>query len=320
MTPDSYGDVTGEYRALHDGAGLLEGGYEAVGVGGPDAESFLDSLLSQDLTALAEGAASRSLLLAPRGKLRALLWVGRLPDEFVLVTDAGSAEVVAADLSRFKLRVDATIGDPEPVAALIGPAAAAVLAGASLPAPSGVARHSESVVLHFPLGHLDRFFLLRVPSTSLLAAGARPVGALAATAVRVEAGEPRMGRDVDESTIPQESGLVAEAVSFTKGCYLGQELVARIDSRGHVNRHLRGVVIKENRLPPEQARLVVDGADVGVLTSIAESLMVGAPVGLGLVRREVEPPRDAIIRWEGGETAGEIRALPLVPHENHTPA
>ena len=90
---------------------MVEGAYEAVVIGGPDSESFLDSLLSQDLAALVDGAVTRSLLLAPRGKLRAQLWVGRLGDEFVLVTDGGSGAAVAGDLAHFKLRVTVTIGE-----------------------------------------------------------------------------------------------------------------------------------------------------------------------------------------------------------------
>lgn len=311
MTVDSYGDVTAEYHALHQRSGIVVGAYEAVRVDGPDAESFLDSLLSQDLSGWDPGRVGRALLLAPRGKLRAQLWVARLAQGFVLVTDSGSGATVAGDLTRFKLRVDVTIGDPEAVVALIGPASAEVLGGSGLPAPTG-AHGRDPVVVFSPLGSVDRFFVIGDLASALIEAGATPVGRLAATAARVEAGEPRMGRDVDEGTIPQEAGLADEAISFTKGCFLGQELVARIDSRGHVNRHLRGIVITENRLPPEGAAVVAEGEQVGAITSIAESLQVGAPIGLGLIRREVEPPHEVVIRWEGGETGAEIRALPLL--------
>jgi folate-binding protein YgfZ len=138
-------------------------------------------------------------------------------------------------------------------------------------------------------------------------------GALAATAVRVEVGEPMMGRDVDESTIPQEAGPVDDAVDFTKGCYLGQELVARIDSRGHVNRRLCGVVVTTNVVPPEGAELMTGETAVGVLTSPAESLELRAPVALALVRREVDSDDPVVIRWSGGEAPGVVRELPLVP-------
>ncbi len=304
MNADSFGDVTGEYQAIHGSAGVTGSAHQLVRVTGPDAESFLDSLLSQDLVGLADGVVVRSLLLEPRGKLRALLWVARFGDEFLLVTDAEAAENVVADLSRFKLRVDLEIGRPEPVVDLVGPEAPTVLATAG---PDQSAR-----ALPAPLGKLPRLLVTGAGVDELVAAGGRPVGRLAYTAVRVEMGEPAMGEDVDESTIPQEAGVVAESVSFTKGCYLGQELVARIDSRGHVNRHLRGLVLTENALPPPGAEVVAGESPVGTITSVSESLLVGAPVGLGLIRREVVPGAQVEIRWAGGRATAEVRTLPLI--------
>lgn len=301
MTPESYGDVTGEYRALLETAGVVEGRHALVRVSGPDAETFLDSLLSQELTGLADDKVVRSLLLAPRGKLRALLWVARSGDEFDLIADTSAAPAVFEDLTRFKLRVDATIGDPMPVVDLIGPTSSAILAAAGSP-----------MAWQAPLGELERWFVIGASGDDLVAAGARRAGALAATAVRVEAGEPAMGVDVDESTIPQEAGVVSAAVSFTKGCYLGQELVSRIDSRGHVNRHLRGIVLAENALPPSGAVIVAGGSPVGEISSVTESLRVGAPVGLALVRREIEPPAEVEVQWDGGSARAEVRSLPLV--------
>lgn len=305
MSRDSFGDVTGEYRALLEGAGVVEGLHALVRVTGPDAATFLDSLLSQDLSNLAAGEVVRSLLLAPQGKLRALLWVERVQDEFRLVADAGAAAEVAGDLNRFKLRVEATIGAPESVLDLVGPDSPAVLEGL------GTARE-DLVAMPAPLGDLPRWFVHGPLVDDVVAAGATRVGFLAAAAVRVEAGEPSMGVDVDEGTIPQEAGVVEETVSFTKGCYLGQELVARIDSRGRVNRHLRGVVMTENALPPAGAEIVAGERAVGSVTSVTESLRVGAPIGLGLVRREIEPGTRVLVRWDGGEAGAEIRALPLV--------
>ncbi|NNL96801.1 MAG: folate-binding protein YgfZ [Acidimicrobiia bacterium] len=300
---DSYGDVTGEYQALHRSAGVVDGAHVLVRVAGPDAETFLDSLLSQDLGGLADGTVVRSLLLGPRGKLRALLWVVRFGDEFLLVSDAATGPSVVEDLARFKLRVQLEIGEPEPVLDLIGPDSAAVV--------DGLDEGTVERAIPAPLGGLGRYFLVGA-SADDLATDVRPVGRLASTAVRVEMGEPAMGRDVDESTIPQEAGDVAESVSFTKGCYLGQELVARIDSRGHVNRHLRGLVLTENALPPDGAEIVVDDAPVGTITSVSESLTVGAPIGLGLIRREVEPGSPVEIRWNGGSARADVRSLPLL--------
>jgi folate-binding protein YgfZ len=132
-------------------------------------------------------------------------------------------------------------------------------------------------------------------------------------AVRIEAGVPVMGREIDEKTIPAETGVVERAVSFTKGCFTGQELVARIDSRGgNVPRHLRGVVVGTNVVPPVGATITVDGKEVAVLTSVAESLERRAPVGLAYVRRAVEPPADVVVSWDGGSAPARVEALPLV--------
>lgn len=316
---DSYGDVTGEYQALHDGCGLVADAHELVAVAGPDAGSFLDSLLSQDLTGLTDGQIVRSLLLEPRGKLRAPLWVGLIDSVFQLATEPDSGEIVAGDLLRFKLRVDVEIAAPVPMFDLIGPGAEAVLVAAGLPAPVGIAVAAAGPVVRAPLGHMTRFLVPSGSRESLESAGARPVGDLAATAVRVEMGEPRMGRDLDEATIPQETPLVESAVSFDKGCFLGQELLARIDSRGgRVNRHLRGVVITDNVLPPEKAEIWLGNDQVGVLSSVSESLQVGAPVGLGLVHREVTPGALVEIRWPDGSVGAEVRDLPLL--QNHISA
>ncbi len=309
---DSFGDVTGEYQALHARSGLVGGEHELVLVEGADAGSFLDSLLSQDLTGLRPGEVVRSLLLEPRGKLRASLWVGLLDDVYHLVADAGSGADVESDLLRFKLRVEVEVASPIPLLDLIGPDSEPTLEAAGLATPSGIGGSLGAAVVRGPLGHLPRFFLPKGAGDQLVAAGARPVGRLAATAVRVEMGEPRVGRDIDSSTIPQETPLVAEAVSFEKGCFLGQELVGRIDSRGHVNRHLRGVVIAENSIPPESAEIWSGDQKVGELTSVSESLGVGAPIGLALVRREVGPGESVEIRWQGGAVDAEVRDLPLL--------
>ncbi len=307
--PPTHGDVTAEYFMLRNEAGIVAGRHELVWAHGPDTITFLDSLLTQDLTGARPGDVMRSLLLEPRGKLRALLWVAVDDGACGLVTDAGYGAVVVDDLNRFKLRVDVEL-DPEaaPLLELWGPEYGTVLADAGLPVPSGWARDGEAFVMRADLGALPRFFLAGVDAAAVPAA---PAGALAVDAVRIEAGEPRMGVDVDDRTIPQESGLVPATVSFTKGCYLGQELVARIDSRGHVNRHLRGVVLAANVLPPPGATLHAGGKEVGRVSSVGESLKLRAPAALALVRRELAPGDPVEVRWEGGAAPASIAALPL---------
>jgi folate-binding protein YgfZ len=147
-----------------------------------------------------------------------------------------------------------------------------------------------------------------------VAAGFRPAGLTAYEAARVRAGVARQGLDIDEKTIPQEAFLELDAVSFTKGCFLGQELVCRIDSRGHVNRLLRGLQLGEmgiDTTPPAGAGIVVGDKEVGALTTVARS--EGGVVALGYVRREVELPADVVVRWDGGEAPAVAAALPEKP-------
>lgn len=311
MSEPSYGDVTAEYLALRGGAGLVSGMNRAIRVSGADAISFLQGLISQDVTSQ-PGTVVRSLLLGPQGKLRALLWVLIGDNEVVLITDNESAGTVVGDLTRYRIRVDVEIEvDPRPVLELWGPESAATLAAAGVASAPGWTQTPRGWVAGLPQDALNRFFVVGMELDELVAAGAVRCGELAATVLRIEAGEPKMGVDVDESTIPQESGLVPDSVSFTKGCYLGQELVARIDSRGHVNRHLRGLMVTENLLPPTGAEIFSDGKLVGVVGSVGESLTLRAPVALGLVRREVGPGEGVELRWEGGSVMATVHELPL---------
>ena len=304
-------DMTAEYLALRTECGLVDGEHELLWVKGPDAVTFLDSLLSQDIEAIAVGGVAQSLLLAPQGKLRATLWVLRGEGEVGVVCNAGYGATVVGDLNRFKIRIDATIDESAaPLLELWGPHAGEVLGGAGLEAPTGWSR-SEAVIARCPLGGLDRFFLSGVDVQSLLDAGAVRAGTQPATAVRIEAGEPRMGLDIDEKTIPQEAGLTDDTVSFTKGCFLGQELVARIDSRGRVNRRLRAVQIMANLIPPQGSTISDGDKTLGSLASVGESLVMRAPVGLALLRREAEPGTEVVVSWEGGSTKAIVRALPL---------
>ncbi|NNF65859.1 MAG: folate-binding protein YgfZ [Acidimicrobiia bacterium] len=306
---DSYGDVTGEYFALRDDVGAVAGVHSLIWVRGKDAVSFLDGLLSQDIAAMDSQSVAKALLLTPQGKLRATLTLLRDDEAVGLICDAGRVDVVLEDLARFKFRVAADIDLFDgPVFDLIGPNAAPALDSAGLGPPAGWSVHDEVVVANVPLGSIPRYVVAGAVEMGTVA---RMAGRLAFDAVRIETGEPVVGRDIDEKTIPQEADVVDASVSFTKGCYLGQELVARIDSRGRVNRHLRGVVVATNVVPPLGASLVFHGKTVGELTSVAESLAVRAPIGLALVRREVEPGTKVTIEWDGGSVAGEVRLLPL---------
>ena len=140
------------------------------------------------------------------------------------------------------------------------------------------------------------------------------------------AGVPRLGVDVDDSTIPQEAFLEQDAVSFTKGCFLGQELVCRIDTRGHVNRFLRGIrVAPAAGIPPVGAEIARGDKVVGTVTSVAAlpasaGAQPGGSVALATLRREVEPGSEVTLRWDGGTATGAVSALPATPADAAGPA
>ncbi len=283
--PDMYTDVTSEYLALRRDGGVVPDLFGVTRVSGGDAVGFLDGIISQDVAPIGDGEVARSFLLGPRGKLQALLWVLRSGHDVLLLSDVGADEV-ATNLSRYLIRVDATVEPAEPMSLV---ANAVDIDGYPVPIKGLAGATITKVVPDLP-----------------------KVGEVAWTAVRIESGEPLMGVDVTAKTIPQETGLVPEAVSFTKGCYLGQELVARINTRGHVNKRLTGLVIGENVLPPSGSTVVAEGSDVGVLTSVAESLELMAPVALATVRSEVDEDAPVDVTWDGGGVAARLRPLPLV--------
>ena len=296
--PVSYGDVTHEYRAARSEAGRVDGLYELVWFGGADAVSFLESLLSQNIEAQPPGTVRRSFLLEPRGHITALLWVLRGEDRVGLLTDAGYGQVVAETLARYRIRVDVDIElDGRPLVTVVGPQS---------PLVEGWSEEDGVLTAGIPLAGNRRSVTTADPDLP-------KVGTLAWTAVRVEAGDPVMGVDVDSDTMPHETGLVPQSVDFTKGCFLGQELVARVDSRGgNAPRKLMGVIVTTNVIPPAGAEIVKGDKVVGKLTSPAESLTLRSPVGLSLLRREVEAGDALVIRWEGGEATAAAAELPMV--------
>ena len=302
-------DLTADYVALHQEAGAVWVPRDFISVRGPDAVAFLQGQLSQDVEPLGVGASALSWLLQPTGKVDALLRVTRCrDDELVLDTDAGWGERVVARLEKFKLRTKATIEAlPWRCLALRGSKVQELLTVQTDPGSLRVPAWPEGPPGVDVLG-----------DDVVVPTGFRECSVEAWEALRIEWGLPKMGAELDERTIPAEAGeaLIAATVSFSKGCYTGQELVARIDSRGgKVPRRLRGVVIATNVVPPVGATVRVadgDGKDVGALTSVAESLERRAPVALAFVSRSVEPPADVTVVWDGGEAVARVEALPLV--------
>jgi folate-binding protein YgfZ len=296
---------------------------DVVRASGPDAVTYLQGQCSQDVEALAVGDTAESLLLSPQGKIETYLRMTRVADDaFVLDTDAGFGPVMVARLERFRLRTKVVF---EPLdwicAAVRGPGSRAGLVG------------SPELVLPVSFGGLDGLDLLGpLPAggpAAWLADSVVRSPAAAWEAARIEAGLPVNGRELEEGTIAAEVGLVERTVSFTKGCFTGQELVARLDARGSkVARHLCAVVIAPSPDGPGIDLPAVDtltGAtvttasgehEVGHLSSVAWSPGIGAPVALALLHRRVEAPDPVTVAWTAPDglvrpLAAEARVLPL---------
>jgi tRNA-modifying protein YgfZ len=295
-------DFTNGYLALWGAGGAVRLDRDFVGVSGPEAGSFLQGQLSQDVDSLRPKGSAWSFLLQPTGKVDAWLRVSRVDgDAYLLDVDAGHGAGVIERLNRFKLRTKADIE--------------AVSAWHCLAVRGRRAELINAVSAPAPWPGLEGVDLLATTELQPAALGMPEVGIDAYEALRIECGVPRMGHELTDSTIPAEVGqwVVDASVDFAKGCFTGQELVARINSRGgNVPRRLRGIVVATNLLPPVGAVVAVDGAEVGSVTSVSESLHRRAPVALGLIARRVEPPADAVLGWDGGTAPARVEEIPLV--------
>jgi tRNA-modifying protein YgfZ len=314
--------VRDELEVLRTAAGVVDTSERgAVLVAGPDAWSYLQSLVSADLDTVDDGDGVHSLLLTPQGKLDVDFRLLRVGDEAWLDCDPGFGEQLAASLNRFRIRVKCEVTDRTGSwgsLSVRGPNAvdAAAALGVELPAaPHAHITFAEAVVVRVPWPGADGFDVVGPPSTVASAADRLSAAGLAACssdayeALRIEVGVPRQGYDLDEKTIPQEAFLERDAVSFTKGCFLGQELVCRIDTRGRVNRYLRRLTAIANGRPPRGSEIVAGDKVIGTVTSSVASDDVPA-AALGYVRHEIDPPAEVELRWDGGRGRAVVEALP----------
>jgi len=249
-----------------------------VRASGPDAVAYLQSMVSNDVEAVEPGGGTYALLLTPKARVIADLEVFRVDSDLVLACPPEARDDVVETLVRARFRKKVAF-DPAEYALVWGDEADGALA--ELDTPAGVER------------------LLAAPPAN---------GAVTEAdweVARIEAGMPRFGREFDASSMPAEAGLETRAISFTKGCYPGQEPVARLHYRGHANRGVRGVRFHGGGGEPG-SEVTVDGAAVGRLTSVAESPRFG-PIGLAILRREVA---DGSL-GEGGGAPLTVVALPF---------
>ena len=251
---------------------------DVVIVEGPDAAAYLQGQLSQEVEGLAVGDSAWTFVLQPQGKVDAWFRLTRTGDAaFRADVDAGHGEAVLARLQRFLLRTRAEMTfSTQPMVAVRG---TATVTGAAVPGLDPAWPGVDGVDL---LG------------TDQVPDGVDPAPADALERLRIEAGVPAMGAELTERTIPAESGVVGRSVSFTKGCFTGQELVARIDSRGgNVPRHLRR--LEADRDLPVGAEVVVDGRVVGEVTSSVPAGEGDPAVALAYIGRAVEAPAEGTV-------------------------
>ncbi len=296
---------------------------------GPKAADVINGLITNEVVALAPGSGCYGVALTPKGKVIAdVVVLRRYDDLLVCVPEAAFAgwggmirKYVNPRLSRYEDR-------SEHIASLdiAGPDAGRLLkaAGADLPAGEEPYAHNETSIaghavtlVRLPDHGIGAFAILALPTDlpaiqDVLAGAGATVGAEEEREVlRVEAGRPRWGMDMDENTLSQEANMDdLHAISYTKGCYTGQETVARLHFRGHVNKFLRGVRLSAVGVPRGATLLAEGSAGVGEIRSSVVSPRLG-PIALAMVRREVADGARLRVHWEGGEADAEVVALPF---------
>ncbi|HSJ74226.1 MAG TPA: hypothetical protein VK904_07910, partial [Miltoncostaeaceae bacterium] len=250
-------EATAGYARLRPGGSgaAVRGRAALIWVEGPDAAGFLHGLLSNDVAGLAPGRAVRALLLDAKGHVQADLRVRRdAADAFTLVLHEDAAALVAGLLDRYHFSEDLE---------LIGPEAAETV---TIAGPAGAAGALDLVVPSILPGAVEA--VVDDAGAAIAASGLPEAPPEALEMARIAAGAARVGVDTGASTLVQEAALEGDAVSFEKGCYLGQETVARISYRGRVNRRLRGLRLAGGP-PAPGGRVLLDGREVGRMTSAA---------------------------------------------------
>jgi len=337
----AYGSVAAEYEALHARAAVFDRSHRGrLRVKGTRAAEMVTGMVTNDVLSLAPGQGCYAAALTAKGKIVADVRV--LVEEDGILVDA-PPRAAAAWAAMVKKFVNPRIAPHQDESAtlrdigIFGATARHViseLTGVQAPALTALAPYSHvsvqvddvtMLVVKVPDLEVEGFELI-VPADAFLglwsravAAGATPAGLEAWDIARVEAGRPEWGIDIDDTTIPQEANFdTLHAISYTKGCYVGQETVARVHFRGHVNKHLRG--IRGAGMEPMQKGATLHdeaGAQVGDVRSAVRSPRLGA-IGLAMIRREVEPGAALVARWKSdidGESPLERRvdvaALPF---------
>jgi folate-binding protein YgfZ len=301
-------------------------------VSGRDRASYLQGLFTNDIAALGPGRGCYAAYLTPQGRMITDVWVYELGDVILLELGAAQKDTLLSRLEQFIFSEDVQLGDATETffsIAIVGPRAAAVVGRLT-----GVARDRLDALP--PHGNLRAAFaeqpviVLRIVDTgvagfellveasfggliqnALTMDGVVAAGEAVADMLRIEAGVPLFGRDMNEETIPLEAGLETTAISMTKGCYVGQEVIVRVLHRGHgrVARKLAGLVVDGSEAPAPGAVVTIDGRDVGVVTSATVSPALNRPIALAYLHRDFQEA-GTVVRASGATAV--VTPLPFV--------
>jgi folate-binding protein YgfZ len=330
----AYADVNSEYDALRRRAIVIDRSTRGrIRFFGEKAGEALTGLVTNDVLALHPGHGQYGAALSAKGRIIADVRVFAEEGPFLVDTPPRAWPGFLAMVKKYVNPRSSGYRDESHAVRDIGIFGAdarrivARMTGASADALGALAMYDHASVeldgQHVMIARVpdlgvegyDLFMPLEAFDTlwqAAMSAGATPAGVTAWDIARVEAGRPEWGVDIDDSTLPQEANFdELEAISYTKGCYIGQEVVARVHFRGHVNRHLRGLRAASSEAPPTGAQLIDDsGNHVGDIRSSVASPRLGG-IALGMVRREITPGMSLNAKWEGGEQRVDVTSLPF---------
>jgi glycine cleavage system T protein len=329
LVPSWFSDAVAEHKAVRDASGLFDFSFRGkFAMKGRDHAKFLHRIVSNDIKRLAPGQGTYATLLNPQGHILADMRLYCVEDRFFVDTDADLRDKALVGLKRYVIS-DQVEFEPLDLYALAfqGPRSRPLLEKTlhiDLPAMQEF-DHFASNYAGFPVRVVcatstgEEGYEVWAGAKGLLAIwGAAcgqaptyamlPSGTQALETLRIEAGIPRYGQELDEDTIPNEAGLW-NALSFNKGCYVGQEIVERARSRGHVNWKLMGLVVDSETPPAAGEKLVQEGREIGEVTSSCVSPTLGKTIAMAYLRREVAEPGTKLDFSSG--TVAEVVALPF---------
>ena len=302
--------ATSDYQRLRESAGLVDRtGRGVLLLTGAEAAEYLQGQVTNDVEALQPGEGCYAALLTHKGKVVADMRILRGPDWLLIDTEQHALPALRHNVEMYSIGRDVQVADQtagRAILSLIGPAARAALDAEPPAAEHAWVEGEHGLYVATDLG-VDVICATDAAEAVKGALGVDPVDLEAAECVRIEAGRPRHGVDFDAHTIPQEAGLNERAVSFTKGCYVGQETVARLHYKGKPNRQLRGLKLSE---PGQTGDVVTFGdREVGRLGSAAVSPIHG-PIALALIRREAAPGAEVTVGTSAAKAL--VAELPFV--------